>query len=335
MAQPVRDGHDGLFGVPLEALSSQRACPPPLVAEVQDLLVANLNSAAALATALDSAAHPSMQQRLEALCTALNTQGAHAALASMPSGISSGNGSGNEPSLSSQARLASAVIPLGVLLRLLHQLPEPAVPCELYAQLLGTSSGAVAALLRKRLPPSHATFLEAIGSLVGQLLLSCGFNDGLMPTTVEEERALHALLFALTPALLRPEPDIPMPQSERAAATRAVRALCNYHLQRERFRALNSSRRPPDPPTTPATPATAGTLADGSARTLRSEVSPSSASIPVATPPSSLSPGTGAARGGSLAMKSVASAIQQMFEREVRRLQRCSAKEFQALSFPR
>ena len=172
----------------------------------------------------------------------------------------------NGPSLSSQARLASAVIPLGVLLRLLHQLPEPAVPCELYAQLLGTSSGAVAALLRKRLPPSHATFLEAIGSLVGQLLLSCGFNDGLMPTTVEEERALYALLFALTPALLRPEPDIPMPQSERAAATRAVRALCNYHLQRERFRALNSSRRPPDPPTTPATPATAGTLADGSAR---------------------------------------------------------------------
>ena len=55
----------GLFAVSLTALASRRANPPPLIGELGGLI--NLTSAQQLAAALDAAAHPSLQQPLEAV----------------------------------------------------------------------------------------------------------------------------------------------------------------------------------------------------------------------------------------------------------------------------
>lgn len=314
-ARSPADGH--VFGVPLEALSLRW---PPLLAEVQELLLAHISTADDLSAALHLASHASTQQRLDAVCSAID--GAHGA-----AGIGAAlNAVRDYPS-------QVAAVGLGALLRLLSRLPEPAVPCELYPLVLSAGPGSVAPLLRKRVPAGQASFLDAICSLFGQLLLRCNFDDGLTPSTVEHESALHALLFVLTPALLRPAPDAPLPLAERTAATRAVRAMMSYHLQRQRFRALGSggagsssggvspsheartqsagaSTLPPADAPTP--PPTATGLPQGSPL-LRPQ---SARSEPSSTP----TPTQGRSRGGALAMSAVASAITQMFEREVQAL---------------
>ena len=345
-AQQAESG--GLFGISLQTLSRRRACPPPLIAEVESLLLKHIRSAGSLAAALDAAAHASMRQPLDAVCEGLNSHGAHAALA-------------DAAAVSYLAEVGSlkiapvAILGLGVLLRLLRRLPTPAVPCELYALVIGAGPGAIATLLRKRMPPAHAAFVDALGALFSRLLLQCGIEDVAAPTTAEQERALHALFFALTPVLLRPAPEVPLPQADRTAATRATRALLGYHLHRERYRSLSrldsggigggldgggvggggmgsgvrssgsaaaaasfSSATPPAAasssrfaasPFTSCSPGAAacefGGEAGGSAS---SSSGPDAAAAATTTP--------GRARGGALAMRSVASAIQQLFERE-------------------
>ena len=152
----------GLFGVPLSALTRRRANPPPLIAELDGpALLGRLDSPGALARVLDAAAHPSLRRPLEAVCAALDAEGAHASIATA---------------------LAVAAVPaddapalcVAVLLRLLQQLPLPALPCELYPLVLDASAGALPALLRKRLPAAHAALIGALGTTLGSLLLRCG-----------------------------------------------------------------------------------------------------------------------------------------------------------------
>lgn len=316
--QSTSDG-DGIFGVPLEALSLRW---PPLINELQELLLAHVATADQLAAALSKASHASVQQLLDAVCSAID--GAHGAR-----GIGVALTAVRDPGPSQVAAVS-----LGALLRLLVRLPSPAVPCELYPLVLSSGSGAVAPLLRKRLPADRAAFIDAIGSLFGRLLLRCSFDDGLTPATTEHESALHALLFVLTPALLRPAPDVPMPLAERTAATRAVRALLCYHLQRERFRSLGGAPGAhgdgysSSPSLDARVQAAAGPATMAAASQAGISGAPAVGAWQSSTPPSHEAmrsePATatptqgGRSRGGALAMRSVASAISQMFEREVR-----------------
>lgn len=222
----------GLFGVPLDALASRRANPPPLIAELDGpSLFGRLASCDALAAALAAAGRAALRQPTEAVVAALDAQGAHASLATALHDVAAP--AGDAPALA-----------FAVLLRFLRQLPEPPVPCELYPLVLDAGSGALPALLRKRLPPEHAALIGALGSTLGRLLLRCGLVHGRAATdnpaaAAEQEPALRALTFAFTPALLRPRPDATgPPHDERAAAERTTRHLLLYHHQRTQFRTV-------------------------------------------------------------------------------------------------
>lgn len=301
----------GLFAVPISALARRRANPPPLIAEMDGpALLGRLDSPGALARVLDAAAHPSLRRPLEAVCAALDAEGAHASITTA---------------------LAVAVVSaddapalcLAVLLRLLQQLPLPAMPCELYPLVLEAGAGALPALLRKRLPAAHAALIGALGATLGSLLLRCGVSHTATTpaaaTEPEPERALRALVFALAPALMRAEKDaVGIPPADRAAAERATRHLLLYYLQREQYRALSlvgseseaesggaavpTVRRPPPPPQPPIVPSPPP--AAKSSASLGSTASSASSASSVR------------ARSGALAMRSVATAITALFERE-------------------
>jgi hypothetical protein len=224
----------GLFGVSLAALARRRACPPPLIAELEHMILTHdegIRTASGLAQALDAAVHPSMRQQLDAVIAALDAHGAsHGGLAN---------------ALAAARSQAAPALGLGAMFHLLHRLPIPAIPCECYALVLSAGASTIAPLLRKRLPPLHAALVDAVGKFFGRVLLRCGILAGADAekhdagtSDADAERALHALLIALTPALLRPTTDAPtIPPAERAAATRATRALLRYHVSRELLRA--------------------------------------------------------------------------------------------------
>ena len=303
-AREMAESDDGgLFAVSLTALASRRANPPPLLAEVSGLI--NLTSAQQLAAALDAAAHPSLQQPLEAVCAALNSQGAHASL---------------------ETALLSASVPLdhapafsiAAMLRLLRQLPEPAFTCDLYKDVLDAGVNSLAPLLRKRLPPPHAALLDALGTAIGNVLCRTGIVDGAQPTAdAEHERALRALVFALAPALLRPEPDANgIPPAERAAAERATRHWLRYHAQRQQFRKTGGAAAATEEQTQQPEPEK---IVDRPSSPVKA-TSPTRGGGPGSLPSPSMSlpsPSSSArARGGALAMKSVSTAIASMFARE-------------------
>ena len=316
----------GLFAVPISALARRRANPPPLIAEMDGpALLGRLDSPGALARVLDAAAHPSLRRPLEAVCAALDAEGAHASITTA---------------------LAVAVVSaddapalcLAVLLRLLQQLPLPAMPCELYPLVLDASAGALPALLRKRLPAAHAALIGALGATLGSLLLRCGVSHTATTpaaaTEPEPERALRALVFALAPALMRAEKDaVGIPPADRAAADRATRHLLLYYLQREQYRALSlvsseseaesgaAARSVRPPPIVPSPPPAAAAAATTERATTGRVASPttrnakSSASLG-STASSASSASSVRARSGALAMRSVATAITALFERE-------------------
>ena len=321
----------GLFGVSLSQLALLRASPPPIVAELEALLLAHLTTASKLSAALDAANHPSLRQPLDALCDALDAHGAHAALANA---LGPGHHLGGRPFAEAAPPLA-----LGVLLRLLQRLPTPVVPCDVYNLVLRTSMRTLATLMRKRLPAAHAALLDALGVLLGRLLLQCGVDPSPPPprsmpaspvaasgaaspasspsrspasaasastsspvaSPAEQERATHALLYALVPCLLRPTPEADGPPAEdRVAATHAVRSLLKYFCQRQQYRVLTEAASSlagvvaggvvaggvvaggvvaggaarTVPPTSPATPATGGANSDGRFEASRESCTP-------------------------------------------------------------
>ena len=342
----------GLFGVSLGALSKRRACPPPLLSELDGLLLTHLTTAAKLASALDMAAHPSLGQSISTVAMGLDAQGAHGTLLSVLT-----------PACLGRLPFSEAVpaLGIGVLCKLLAELPEPPIPCSSYPHVLGASRGTIGALLRKQLSPVHAALIEALGTLVGRLLLQCEI-DIATPSSADSERAAHALLSALTPCVLRPAAGKAIPHAEWAAAVRATRLLLAYHSQRQQYRALAASagvpaggtptgdgtvpspaaghaaHSSPAPRAGPhaafATPLPTSDATAWSSADTDSDVSPASrgANLPSVTPalrpsrvPSASPPvagaqgawhGAGAPRPGALAMASVQSAIASMFDRE-------------------
>ena len=290
----------GLFGVSLETLARRRANPPPFLAEL-DLLFSRLESSAALANTLDAAMHPRLSRPVEVVSEALDAQGAHASLATALEAAALRDDD-------------APAVGFAILLRLLRRLPTPAMPCELYEMVLSAGANALPALLRTRLPPAHAALVTALGTMLGNLLLRCdlvaraaassGSSPSSAPTpavVAADERAMRALVFALTPALLRADRDaLSIPNAQRVAAERATRHLLLYHAERQALRAL------------------AGT--DRAAVTPASSAAASPASMPPTPPvhgtPPPHTPSPARPRSGALALHSVGVAIMTMFERE-------------------
>lgn len=123
---------------------------------------------------------------------------------------------------------------LGLVFILLKQLPVPLIPPDCSELVLSASSSTLGALLRKKLPPPHASILDALGTLFGRLCLQCELDVN-APTSAADERAVHALLTALAPSILRPSSQAAAQPgghaAERAAAMRATRAILHYHAQ--------------------------------------------------------------------------------------------------------
>ena len=270
VAAAAQDEAGGLFGVSLATLSRRRACPPPLLAELDGLLQTHVTSSAKLALILDAASHPSMTQTLADVSAAIDAQGAHGVLSPVLTPARLGGKSLAE---------AAPALGLGVLLRWMRELPSPPIPCESYCVVLSATSRTLATVLRKKLPAHHAKLVESLGTLLGRLLLQCEL-DVMAPASAEEERATHALLSALAPALLRPTPTSVIPQPEKAAAIRATRAFLQYHSQRQRYRALAAGGRHAAA-VHESSPSAHSTLSDGSAG---NGVSSSPADTPGSTP---------------------------------------------------
>jgi len=308
-----------LLGVGLETLTRRRANPPPFLAELDGLLF-RLSTSNALAEALDSSGAQRLRRPIDAVAAALDEQGAHGSLVT---------------ALDVAARPPedAPAIGLAVLLRLLRQLPSPAVPCEAFPAVLEASASALPSLLRKQLPPDHAALVNALGIMLGNMLVRCGvvaraaaarespaassLSGEHAVAAAEDERALRALVFALTPALLRPEPgSVGIPSTQRGAAERATRNLLLYHAERQALRALGGTMRHAG-----AADATPGSTPSADAKSPRSApLTPpkvaSATKASFASPGVALSPSPARPRGGGLALHSVGTAVMTMFERE-------------------
>lgn len=305
----AEDGAAGFFGQPLEELLVRNQRALPLVQELEAVLLRgdrSLASPAALSATLDLAAHPSLYQLLDAACALLDSQGPHCSLAPALAMLANWKSPTHSAGADAEGALA-----IGVLLRWLRLLPTPAIPAALYAPLLEASTSTAPALLRKSMPTANLALIQAMGGLFGRLLVHNGVVR-ISPVAAQgdaaDERALQALVFALTPALLRPSDDASgLPPADRASAQRAVRTLLRYYAQRELAqlpRAGAGDARGSAPTPTMEGDADAEEAVTNSPRASSPLASP--AASPVAVPSSSSSP----------VLVTAAAAIMRMFERE-------------------
>lgn len=275
--------------------SSTRAASLALLAELDSPAhFGRITSADALASAFDQSTHPSLRMKLEAVGTALEST----------------------PPMTFEASLAAAAVAneqalalgIAVLLRQLRHLQL--LPAELHAEVLSVRSGALASLLRRRLPPAHAAFIDALGTTLGNVLQRCGILFDRAPPPAAHERAVRAMLFGLAPALMRSAAALP--PDERPAAEAATRHLLRHFAQRQNFRALAAADSG-----APDATANGGVGRVGLPPPLSPVISAHGAPT---TRFAGAAPAGGAmsarARGGALAMRSVASSINTLFERE-------------------
>lgn len=302
----------GFFGKPLDELLD-RTRPPPLLHELETLFDAVKLSRQNIAAILDLASHPSATQPLDAACATLDSCGAHFSLTEVLSPVLLAGWRRNGMYTDEEAE---AALGFGLLLRWLRALPSAAVPSEMYSELLAASASTVPSLLRQKLPTTNALLLEALGGFLGRLLVKSSIShiEIVARGDAADERAIQALIFALTPAILRSaDGAVGVPPIDRVAAQRTVRVILRHYVQREHYRIL--SEAPPSQVDTCGIGAT--TSSAPATGCMPATLSPleSNLSSPLALPSStsSLLPPTSVP---APVLVTAASAIMRMFERE-------------------